>query len=230
VFFFVKAGHTPSAAEDGRALVGSATTVVSPQNGWGNADVLARIFPPEQIVVGVTYHSATVQAPGRVVHTGQGETFLGPYLDGAPLDRANRVAEFMDGAGLQATPTGDVKTEIWKKLILNAATLPTAALTGLRAGELGQPGLTLDLVDALAGEAVQVAQALGYRIKREERIDRIHQVLEGAGAGKPSMLQPFTCRGCPMCGCGYSMKQQPTRRSFTGKHSGSRRRILVRVW
>lgn len=189
VFFFVKANHTASAAQTTRSMVGPATIVVSLQNGWGNADVLARIFSPEQIVVGVTYHSATVRAPGRVAHTGTGETFLGPYVDGAPLDRANRVAALMENGDLPATPTAAVKAEIWKKLILNAATLPTAALTRLSAGEVGQPGELLDLVDALASEAVRVAQALGYHIERQERIERIHTILQGAGKGKASMLQ-----------------------------------------
>jgi 2-dehydropantoate 2-reductase len=90
--------------------------------------------------------------------------------------------------------TPHIKTEIWKKLILNAATLPTAALTGLRAGELAQPGSMLDLVDALAAEAVQVARAQGYAIDPTERIERIHTVLAGAGAGKASMLQDAEAR------------------------------------
>ena len=194
VFFFVKAHHTPAAARLARPLVTSATTVVSLQNGWGNADVLATVFPPAQLVIGVTYHSATVVAPGRVAHTGQGPTFVGPYVDDAPLDRAVAVCGLLAGAGLDATATAQIKTEIWKKLILNAATLPTAALTGLRAGELAQPGPMLDLVDAIAAEAVQVAHAQGYAIDPAERIERIHTVLAGAGAGKASMLQDVEAR------------------------------------
>ena len=194
VFFFVKAQHTASAAELARPLVTSSTTVVSLQNGWGNADVLARTFVPEQIVVGVTYHSATVLAPARVAHTGKGPTYLGPYSDTAGLERSESASQLLNAAGIENTATMNVKTEIWKKLILNAATLPTAALTGLRSGELGQPGEMLDLVDAVASEAVRVAQALGYDIERSERLERIHSILAGAGAGKASMLQDVEAR------------------------------------
>ena len=189
VFFFVKAQHTASAAQMARPLVNEATTVVSLQNGWGNADVLAQFYPEQQIVVGVTYHSGTVLAPGRVGHTGKGATYLGPYSASAGLERTSVVSDLLAGAGIENTSTAEVKTEIWKKLILNAATLPTAALTTLRAGELGQPGEMLDLVDAVTAEAVTVARALGYKIELEERFERIHAVLAGAGAGKPSMLQ-----------------------------------------
>lgn len=189
VFFFVKAQHTEAAAQLARPLAGPSTIVVSLQNGWGNADVLARSYAAERLVVGVTYHSGTVLAPGRVGHTGQGATYLGPYSEEVGLEHTQTVSTLLADAGIANTPTLEVKTEIWKKLILNAATLPTAALSGLRAGELGQPGAMLDLVDALASEAVDVARKMGYRIEREERIERIHAVLAGAGMGKPSMLQ-----------------------------------------
>jgi len=194
VFFFVKAHHTASAAQFARPLVGSSTTVVSLQNGWGNADVLADTYPPDQIVMGVTYHSATVIAPGRVAHTGKGATYLGPYVAGSPLDRAVVVCQLLGAAGIDTTVTPQVKAEVWKKLILNAATLPTAALTRLSAGDLAQPGPMLDLVDALAAEAVQVARAQGYAIDLAEQTERIHAVLAGAGAGKASMLQDATAR------------------------------------
>lgn len=194
VFFFVKAQHTAAAARLAMPMVNGTTTVVSLQNGWGNADVLAQTYDLQQIVVGVTYHSATVVAPGRVAHTGKGPTFLGPYQDGADMARAERISALLNAAGIANTASAQVKTEIWKKLILNAATLPTSALTGLRIGGLGQPGPLLDLVDDLTAEAVLVAQAQGYDISYEERKERIHTVLHGGGAGKSSMLQDAEAR------------------------------------
>ena len=189
VVFFTKAHHTPAAAELARPLVDDRTTVVSLQNGWGNSDVLASFFAPQQIVMGVTYHSATVRAPGRVAHTAANRTFVGPYADGAPLDRANAVAGAMSAASIETTVTPAITTEVWKKLILNCATLPTSALTRLMSGELGKPGPLLDLLDDLTTEAVTVAQARGLDIGREERIETIHALLARAGAGKASMLQ-----------------------------------------
>jgi 2-dehydropantoate 2-reductase len=194
VFFFTKAHHTAAAAAQARPLVAPETTVVSLQNGWGNAETLAGTYAPEQVVIGVTYHSATVLVPGHVAHTGKGATFVGPYGDDADPARAEAVGALLTAADMDAAVTPRVKTEIWKKLVLNAATLPTAALTGLRAGELGEPGPLLDLVDALALEAVAVARGQGYAIEAHERIERIHAVLAGAGAGKASMLQDVEAR------------------------------------
>ena len=189
VWFFVKAQHTAAAAQLARPLVGAETIVVSQQNGWGNADVLAQTYPPERLVVGVTYHSATVVGPGHVRHTGQGPAFVGPYVDGSSVEQAEMVAGLLTAAGLETTPTAQVKTEIWKKLILNCATLPTSALTRLTAGAVGEPGPLLELLDAIAAEAVAVANALGYDITLDERLERIHAILRNSGTGKASMLQ-----------------------------------------
>lgn len=190
VIFFTKAYHTAAAAERARPLVTPETTVVSLQNGWGNADTLSRVFPPAQIVMGVTYHSAKVNAPGQIGYTNPtAPTMVGPYQDGASLARAQAIGDAMALAGIETTVTPEVKTEVWKKLILNCATLPTSALTRLYAGELGQPGAVRDTLDAITREAVSVANALGYAIDAEERIAFIHGLLAIAGKGKPSMLQ-----------------------------------------
>jgi len=190
VIFFTKSYHTPAAAERARPLVGPETTVVSLQNGWGNADTLAAVFPPERVVMGVTYHSANVKAPGRIAYTADGgPTFVGPYLDGAPLDRAEAVAAAMASAGIETTVSPNAKTEVWKKLILNCATLPTSALTRLYTGELGKPGPMRDLEDALTREATTVARALGHEIDPDERIATVRDILSRGGKGRPSMLQ-----------------------------------------
>jgi 2-dehydropantoate 2-reductase len=186
---FVKGHHTPSAARTVAGLLGPDTVVLTLQNGWGNADELARVLPPERLVMGVTYHSCTAAGPGHVRHTGRGPTLVGPYLADGPVDPAQRAAAVLTAAGWEAVATCAVRTEIWKKLVLNAATLPTAALARLPAGEVGRPGPLLDLVDALAAEAVAVARAQRLDIELDERVARIHAVLEAAGSGKASMLQ-----------------------------------------
>lgn len=191
---FVKGHHTARAAETVATLLGPETVAVTLQNGWGNADVLASVLPAERLLMGVTYHSCSAAGPGQIRHTGRGPTVVGTYLPDTDLGRARVVAEFLSAAGWEAEVSAQVGTEIWKKLILNAATLPPAALTGLTAGAVGEGGPLLELVDTLALEAVAVAQAQGLDIDTAERLDRIHAVLAGAGSGKPSMLQDVEAR------------------------------------
>ena len=190
VVFFVKCYHTASAAEAARPLVGPDTVVASLQNGWGNGDVLASVYDPAQVVVGVTYNSGTVLSLGKVAHPGVGPTYMGPFAGESPAG-AERLAKVLTKGGLEAHVTPEIRPEIWKKLILNAATLPTAALTGMNAGALTAHGGMRDLVSETAREAVAVARGLGYEIDEQERVDYIHALLERAGPAKASMLQDF---------------------------------------
>jgi 2-dehydropantoate 2-reductase len=191
-FVFVKAHHTAAVADSLQDKAEQAT-VVSLQNGWGNADVLARSIAPERLVIGVTYHSGTVSSPAVISHTGAGLTFVGPFL-GQDLSRARGVRDVLWSAGFDVEATADVETEIWKKLVLNAATLPVAAITGLPARDVEGTPEVLAVSDALAGEAAGVARARGLSIDLDERLDRIHTVLRGAGTGKASMLQDVEAR------------------------------------
>lgn len=190
VIFCVKCYQTASAAETARPLIGPDTIVASLQNGWGNGDILARVYDPARIVIGVTYNSGTVLEPGRVVHPRHEPTVMGPY-EGDSLDGAERLAGALGAAGLHTGVVGTVRTEIWKKLIMNAATLPTAALTGMNAQALTRHPFMHELVTGTAREAIEVARALGHDIDEAERLDAIHGLLGRVGETKPSMLQDF---------------------------------------
>lgn len=189
VVFFVKCYHTAAAAEGARPLVGPDTIVASLQNGWGNGDVLAEAFGAEPLVVGVTYNSGTVLAPGRVGHTGVSKTLVGAFTGAS--EKARPFADALNAAGFETEVEDAILVEIWKKLILNAATVTTSALTGLMIAPLGEPGPMLELVDDIAREATAVARAQGYDIDPEERVGTINELLPKGGSGKASMLQDF---------------------------------------
>jgi 2-dehydropantoate 2-reductase len=228
VVFFVKCYHTAAAAETARPLVGPDTIVASLQNGWGNGDVLAAAYDPAQVVVGVTYNSGTVLELGKVAHPGVGPTYVGAY-EGSSNVGAERLAEAIGDGGLEAQVSPEIRPEIWKKLILNAATLPTASLTGMNACALTAHESMHDLVSETAREAVAVARALGYDISEEERVDYIHALLERAGPTKGSMLQDFEARrpteidvinGAVVRGADETGVPVPLNRAFVGLVKG----------
>ena len=190
VLLFVKCYHSRAAAELAAPLVSPATVVATLQNGWGNGDVLSAVFDPGQVAIGVTYHSGTSIGPGHVRHTNTSDapTLLGPYRgDGPP--GLGALADAFRAGGLRVTTPPSIKTEIWKKLCLNASALPTSALTGLTAGALAaHPGM-MDVVDGLVRETAAVGRAQGFEIDEQERLESVHATLAAAGDGKASMLQ-----------------------------------------
>jgi 2-dehydropantoate 2-reductase len=185
---FVKCYHTEEAVRNATPLIGDDTVVLSLQNGWGNAPRIAGIVGEARVVVGVTYHSATVLGPGHVHHAGVGPTLIGE-LDGRMTDRLSRIANVFTEAGFEIKPTTNVLREIWSKLALNVCTLPTSALLRFYAGQLIRHQGTLDLMRALLAETVAVANAQNIGLDFDERWGAITGLLERATSVKASMLQ-----------------------------------------
>lgn len=187
VLVCVKGYHTRSALQLGARLVDERTTLVTLQNGWGNGEHLADMVPPSRVVVGVTYHGGRLNGPARVVHTHQGVSHLGPFR-GHSLRAANRVASILETAGFEVAVDKDALSFVWQKLVLNAAALPAAALTGLMAEQLaGEP--LKGLVQELAREAARVGRAQGFDVNEEDEAAQVIDVLQRVGPAKPSMLQ-----------------------------------------
>jgi 2-dehydropantoate 2-reductase len=188
VLVFVKCYHTEAAVRGAQALIGPRTAVLSLQNGWGNAPRIAGIVGEDKVLAGVTYHSATVLGPGHVLHAGKGKTVLGE-LDGRMTERVRKIEEAFRSSGLEVEATKEVLPEIWKKLALNCATLPTTSLLRFFAGQLVEHEGTLSLMRGILGEVVKVASAQGITISEDERWETITGLLRRAAGAKSSMLQ-----------------------------------------
>jgi len=188
ILVLVKCYHTETAVRAAIPLLAASTIVLTLQNGWGNGETIAGLVGQERVLIGVTYHSATVLGPGHVRHTGRGATYLGG-LDARVGDRAEQVAHALTEAGLLTTATAEVVREIWAKLALNACTLPTAALLGFRAGQLLRHEGTRRLMRALLEEVVLAARAAGIELDSQERWEAVCTLLSRAADAKPSMLQ-----------------------------------------
>ncbi len=173
---FVKCYHTEAAVRSAGPLLKADTIVLSLQNGWGNAPRIAAIVGEERLLIGVSYHSATVLGPAAVLHGGHGPTFLGE-INGSVSSRAEAVAQFLSSASIKTQASDDVLKEIWSKLALNVATLPASALTGLTAEKLlGSPEMR-ELMQVLLREVVAVAGSQKISLGFQERWEAITGLL-----------------------------------------------------
>jgi 2-dehydropantoate 2-reductase len=185
---FVKCYHTEAALESARPMLGPQTSVLTLQNGWGNAQRIADVVGAERVLVGLTYHSATLLAPGRVKHPGVGVTHVGE-LNGETTPRLRAIAQALREGGFETVESARILDEVWKKLALNACALPTAALLRFFAHELVAHESAKSLMAAVLREVVDVAHAQGIALDYDERWQAITSLLERAVGGKPSMLQ-----------------------------------------
>jgi 2-dehydropantoate 2-reductase len=185
---FVKCYHTDQAVRSALPMVGPDTVFLTLQNGWGNADRIAAIVGADRVLVGLTYHGGTLLAPGRVKHPGIGKTYIGE-VSGLETERLRAVVDVFNGSGLEAQASSRVLDEVWKKLALNACTLPTSALLHFQSHELVAYDSMLSEMRAILEEVVAVAHAQGIALAVDERWAAITGLLKAAIGGRSSMLQ-----------------------------------------
>jgi 2-dehydropantoate 2-reductase len=193
VLVLTKATDTPAAAQATRPLVGDQTTVLTLQNGLGNLEILGAAVGAEHVVLGMTYHGATLDGPGRARHTAIGQTFVGEP-SGALTPRIEAVAGAFTAAGLPTEATDQLWSMAWGKLIVNAAMNATCALTGASGADVLGSAAARQWVGMVAYEAAAVAAALGITLPYPDAAERVWQHCATVGAAKPSMLQDFLRR------------------------------------
>jgi 2-dehydropantoate 2-reductase len=99
-------------------LVGSGTTVLTLQNGLGNEEQLARLFPVEQIMGGLCFVCLNRVAPGVLQHLGYGQVVLGEFQR-PPQPRTHDLAARFGAAGVPCTVTENLARAHWEKLVWN---------------------------------------------------------------------------------------------------------------
>ncbi len=147
---------------------------------------LAAAFDPERVVGCVVYSSTEIEAPGVVRHV-EGTRYALGRPDGRSDAELEEIAAALTAGGLKAPVERDLRTQIWVKILGNAALNPISALTRATiAGMLSDPAVET-LVRDIMTECRDVAAALGVElpISIEKRIEGARRV----GEHKTSMLQ-----------------------------------------
>jgi len=194
-------------------LVGPHTAVVTLQNGLGNEEDLARLFPREQILGGLCFVCLNRVEPGVIHHTAHGRVVLGEFQR-PPQPRTHQLAALFRQAGIACDLTDNLARTHWEKLAWNipfnglgvAGTAGYEAMISHPATFNSQPVLTTDillgdprwetLVRELMLEVIAAANALDFEVPQslaEENINRTRIM----GAYKASTLIDFE-RGQPL--------------------------------
>jgi 2-dehydropantoate 2-reductase len=184
VLLFTKAMHSKTAARSVAHLAATAQALTL-QNGIGNAEALADVFPPDQVLMGVTDFPADLEGPTRISSHGQGHVRIAGFTDAAD---AGPVAALLTSAGLAAQVAPDVRAAIWEKVAFNAALNAMAAVTGRTVGGMDAPP-GRRIAAAVAGEVVATASAHAIVLDRAGIDRKIDFALTHHQGHKASMLQ-----------------------------------------
>jgi len=185
VVILTKGFHTRAAVDSVRHLIGPDTLGLTLQNGLGHAEVLAEAFGPDRTIAGVTDFPADVREAGRVHTTTRGSVRVGVVGEG---DGAERVAELLGRAGLNARVDADVRVPVWEKVAFNAALNTVSAITGATVGAMGASAEARRLVEAVVAEVAAVAEAEGIGFSAERVRAAVGNAFAHHGEHKSSML------------------------------------------
>ena len=186
---FVKSTQTRAAAKTAQQIAGSGGSVMTLQNGMGNADIIAEIIAPDRILAGTTSHGATMLGAGRIRHAGIGATTIGTWAATEQgRKRAGRFADFFNRAGIETEAVDDVRSVVWNKLLINIGINAITALGGIKNGQILDLDITRELSRAAVEEAMAVARAHKIGIK-ENTVDIVFKVAEATALNRSSMGQ-----------------------------------------
>jgi 2-dehydropantoate 2-reductase len=113
---------------------------------------------------GVAYIYATITAPGEIREAGGPKKIVFGPMDGAPEPRGDAILTTLRAAGITATLSGDIRTDLWKKFIFISAVGGMTALTRLTLGEILTVEETCSMLRGAMDEAVAVARAAGIAL------------------------------------------------------------------
>jgi 2-dehydropantoate 2-reductase len=192
-------------------LVGAHTAVLTLQNGLGNEEALARLFPVDQILGGLCFVCLNRLAPGVIQHLAHGRIVLGEFQRPAGT-RTHTLAKAFRAAGVPCDVTDRLAEAHWQKLVWNIAFngLGVASAAGRRAllepdappalGTVLDECLTTDrllaspdwtlLVRELMLEVIAVSRALGHQMPDHYADYEISRTRE-MGAYRASTLIDF---------------------------------------
>lgn len=163
------------------------TTIVTLQNGLGNADEIREVIGATHIVLsGTTSQAARRVMPNTVVHTGAGPTVIG-YASDDERSAATRIAGALSDAGLPAAAVPDIDRWLWRKAAINAAVNGLTALAGVSNGAILADQDLFSAADAVAEEAAAVARAGGIELGDLRQM--LRDTLLATAANRSSMLQ-----------------------------------------
>ena len=227
-------------------LAGRSTAIITLQNGLGNVEALAGLFPAGQILGGLCFVCLNRTEPGVIRHMNYGRIVLGEFQR-RPEPRTRDIAARFHDAGVNCKVTDNLAAAHWEKLVWNIPFngLGVAGAAGYGAFENQMPEgegrisagpcLTTDrlladprweeLVRELMLEVIRAAKAQGFSIP-ESLAEKQIELTRKMGPYKASTLIDFE-QGRPLEV--ESLFVEPLRRAQEAGVSVPRLEMLCRI-
>ncbi|MDB1144906.1 MAG: 2-dehydropantoate 2-reductase [Alcaligenaceae bacterium] len=190
VILFTKSMQLEAMLETIKPIFQPRTKVLCLLNGLGHTETLLRYVQPENLLMGITVMTASMQGPADIAVSSYGRTEIQQMAGDRVVQ--TQIVELINKSGLPCVSSDDVMYSIWRKACLNGV-LNTLA-TILEANFIGLskiPDLR-SLIEQVVSEFALVANTKGVVLNEPEIVELIlgFTVPEFSGATHyPSMYQ-----------------------------------------
>ncbi|MCB1739554.1 MAG: 2-dehydropantoate 2-reductase [Gammaproteobacteria bacterium] len=167
VIVAVKSWHIPEVAAAMGPLLGPETMVLPFLNGVEAPDQLAEVIGASHVLGGLSKIFSLIESPGVIRHFKPGAYVGFGELDGSVSPRVQRIKTLFEQAGIDAEAVSDVRTELWKKLLMVSSWAGLGALARSPMGVMRGMPETRALIDASMSEGIAVGRARGHAVDED---------------------------------------------------------------
>jgi len=161
VIFAVKLWDLEKAAESLRPIIGSATRVITVQNGIDAVERLEPILGQGHVVPGLAQIATVIASPGVIVHTSPFALIRCGHLDGRADPTLTALVDAARKAKIDVQVADNIELELWHKFVFLSALSGITTATRLPIGKLLADADTRAFFHALLGEVAAVGRAKG---------------------------------------------------------------------
>lgn len=180
----LKAHQTEAALLAIKPCIPDNATMVLLQNGMGNQQLLAALFPRCATYAALTTEAACKRDALLVEHTGHGHTQLGTITGQVDTNLLQKMH-----CALPATFHPDIETALWQKLVINCCINPLTVVYRCRNGELAHKPEAQTQISTIIDECRAVACAINAGIDLAGMEQTVAAVIESTANNTSSMLQ-----------------------------------------
>ncbi|NVJ52367.1 MAG: ketopantoate reductase family protein [Campylobacteraceae bacterium] len=161
---------------------------ISLQNGVENEDIMAKYYPKEYVIGGLTrLIAAHTISLGLIDSTGEVQTLLGAVYPNENNQKfLQELKRLLDKTPTKTILCEDIRLELWNKLIINNGVNAICALLQEYSGVLIRDEKVSKIIHGLMSEAALASNAIGINLTQMDA-DKMFELMTNFESIKPSM-------------------------------------------
>lgn len=172
IIVFTKSMQLREMLKDIKHLISQKTSVLCMLNGLGHIETLKEFVEESNILMGVTVLTAGMKAAGEFAVSGYGKTEI-QNIDENGKEKALKVVECINNAGLPTVYSEDILFSIWRKACINGTMNCCCTLLDCNMLQLGKTPNVRQLLGTIVEEFAAVAKFEGVTIDVEKITDLV---------------------------------------------------------